>query len=94
MKNPHIGSNLDELLREDGIYEEVNAIALKRVLVRQFIRSMELQHISKAELARRMHTSRAQLDRLLDPDNAGVTLDTVARAAMALGHNMHVGLTI
>ena len=84
-KNPHIGSSFDEFLREDGALEQVEARARKRVLARQLERLMEAQQVTKAMLARRMGTSRSQLDRLLDPSNASVTLLTMTAAARALG---------
>jgi antitoxin HicB len=64
-----IGSSFDSFLKQDGIYEEVTARAVKRVLARQLRDLMKREEISKTELASRMHTSRAQLDRLLDPEN-------------------------
>ena len=87
-----IGSSFDDFLKEDGIYEEVTARAVKRVLARQLDALMRQQGLSKAALARRMRTSRAQLDRLLDPDNESVTLGTLARAAQAVGRQLHLEL--
>lgn len=87
-----IGSSLDDFLKEEGIYEEVSARAIKRVLARQLGALMVEQKITKAELARRMNTSRAQLDRLLDPQNESVTLSTLSRAAHAVGRNLRVEL--
>lgn len=86
------GSTLDDFLKEEGIYEEVSARAIKRVLARQLDALMVDQKITKAELARRMKTSRAQLDRLLDPQNESVTLATLTRAAHAVGRNLRVEL--
>ena len=87
-----IGSPFDDFLQEEGIYEEVSARAIKRVLARQLDALMVDQKITKAELARRMKTSRAQLDRLLDPQNESVTLATLTRAAHAVGRNLRVEL--
>lgn len=87
-----IGSPFDDFLKEEGIYEEVSARAIKRVLARQLDALMVDQKITKAELARRMKTSRAQLDRLLDPQNESVTLATLTRAAHAVGRNLRVEL--
>ena len=87
-----IGSSFDDFLKEEGIYEEVSARAIKRVLARQLDALMVDQKITKAELARRMKTSRAQLDRLLDPQNESVTLATLTRAAHAVGRNLRVEL--
>ncbi len=86
--NPHFGSSFDDWLKEQGIYEEVTAHAIKRVLAWQIEQAMKAQKISKAEMARRMHTSRTQLDRLLDPSNDKVQLDTVQRAATAVGRTL------
>ncbi len=86
--NPHFGSSFDDWLKEQGIYEEVTAHAIKRVLAWQIEQAMKAQKISKAEMARRMHTSRTQLDRLLDPNNDKVQLDTVQRAATAVGRTL------
>jgi DNA-binding Xre family transcriptional regulator len=91
-KKGSIGSSFDDFLKEDGIYEEVTARAIKRVLARQLDGLMEDQDITKTELARRMKTSRAQLDRLLDPENESVTLGTLARAAKAVGRQLRMEL--
>ena len=73
MKKKNIGSSFDSWLHEEGIYEEVSATAIKRVLARQLEAAMKQKRFSKAEMARRMHTSRAALNRLLDPDNDALT---------------------
>lgn len=91
-KTGRIGSSFDEFLKEEGIYEGVTARAIKRVLVRQLSELMRREDISKTELASRMKTSRAQLDRLLDPQNESVTLGTLARAAQAVGRNLRMEL--
>ena len=91
-KKGHIGSSFDDLLRKDGLYEEVTARAIKRVIARQLDALMEEKGLSKTELAKRMKTSRAQLDRLLDPDNESVTLGTLTRAAQAVGRNLRMEL--
>jgi hypothetical protein len=90
--NPHFGSSFDDWLKEQGIYEEVTTHAIKRVLAWQIEQAMKAEGISKAEMARRMHTSRTQLDRLLDPDNDKVQLDTVQRAAAAIGRTLKLEL--
>jgi antitoxin HicB len=87
-KTDHSGSSFDEFLEEDGIREEVEAVAIKRVLAWQLERAMREQQKTKRVMARQLHTSRSQLDRLLDPRNVSVTLDTVARAARALGKQL------
>jgi DNA-binding Xre family transcriptional regulator len=91
-KKGKIGSSFDDFLKEDGIYEEVTARAIKRVLVRQLDELMRREEISKTELASRMKTSRAQLDRLLDPENESVTLGTLTRAAQAVGRHLRMEL--
>jgi len=87
-----IGSSFDEFLKEEGIYEEVTARAIKRVIARQLDALMHDQGLTKSSLAKRMKTSRAQLDRLLDPDNESVTLGTLTRAAQAVGRQLRMEL--
>jgi antitoxin HicB len=86
------GSSFDDFLRDEGIYEEVTARAIKRVIARQLDALMKDQGLTKSTLAKRMKTSRAQLDRLLDPDNESVTLDTITRAAQAVGRQLRMEL--
>jgi antitoxin HicB len=90
--NPHRGSSLDELLAADGVLEQFQAAAIKNVIAWQIARAMEAQNLSKTDMATRMKTSRAQLDRLLDPDNGNVTLETLSRAAAILGRQVKVEL--
>jgi antitoxin HicB len=90
--NPHIGSAFSDFLREEGLYEEVSAHAIKRVLAWQIEQAMKAQGLTKVEMAKRMKTSRAQLDRLLDPNNDKVQLDTIQRAAAAVGRKLHLEL--
>ena len=90
--NPHAGSSFDDFLRTDGQYETVTAAALKRVVARQLSQAMADQQITKTDMARRLNTSRAQLDRLLDPKNTKVQLDTLQRAANAVGGSLEIGL--
>ena len=92
MKKKNIGSSFDSWLREEGIYEEVTAAAIKRVLARQIEQAMTEQQVSKAEMAKRMQTSRASLNRLLDPENASVTLITLQKAAEAVGRQLRLEL--
>jgi len=91
-KKGRVGSSFDDYLKEEGIYEEVTARAIKRVIARQLGAVMQDQRLTKSELAKRMKTSRAQLDRLLDPDNASVTLGTLTRAAHAVGRQLRMEL--
>lgn len=90
MENPHIGSSLESWLDEQGIRQEVTAVAIKEALAWQIADEMKKQGLAKAAMARKMGTSRAQLDRLLDPANGSVTLETLVRAATALGRNLRV----
>jgi len=90
--NPHIGESFDSFLRDEGIYDEVTATAIKRTLALQIEQVMAAQHISKSEMARRMKTSTTQLGRLLNPDNDRIQLDTLVRAASAVGKSLSVNL--
>lgn len=90
--NPHIGSSFDELLEEDNILDEVNSIALKRIFAWQIEQAMKENGLTKTEMASRMNTSRATIDRLLDPDNTSVTLNTIGRAARAVGKRLQLNL--
>lgn len=91
-QNKHIGSSLDDFLNEEGVLEETRAVALKETLAWQVKQAMEKDKITKVEMAKRMNTSRAALDRLLDPGNASVTLQTLARAARAIGRDLRIEL--
>jgi predicted XRE-type DNA-binding protein len=91
-RNKHIGSSLDDFLQEEGILEETRAIALKDAVAWQVEQAMKKDNISKVEMAKRMHTSRAQVDRLLAPGNASVTLQTLTRAARAIGRDLRIEL--
>jgi hypothetical protein len=91
-RNPHIGSSLEDFLKEEGLYEDATNHAVKRLLAWQVEQAMQEQGITKVEMARRMGTSRAHLDRLLDPDNDKVQLDTVQRAAAAIGRKVKLVL--
>lgn len=84
----HSGSSFDQFLEEEGIREEVEAAAIKRVLAWQFEQEMGRQQKTKQAMARELKTSRSQLDRLLDPQNTAVSLDTLARAARVLGKRL------
>ena len=92
MDPKHLGSSLDDFLAEEGILEQASARAQKRVLVWQIEQAMKKADISKAEMARRMNTSRSHLDRLLDPENDKIQLDTLHRAATAIGRNIKLEL--
>ena len=87
-----IGSRFDDLMKEMGDYEYVKSKAVKRVLAWQISEAMRRDGVTQAEMAKRMQTSRSQLDRLLDPDNDEVSVSTLARAAAALGREIRLEL--
>jgi hypothetical protein len=90
--NKHAGSSFDDFLEEQGVLDECSAVAAKRVLAWQLRQEMEKAHISKTEMARNMDTSRASLNRLLDPENVSVNLQTMERAARTLGKRLTIQL--
>ena len=90
--NRHSGSDFDDFLEAEGILEEVTSRAHKRLLALQLNEAMERSQITKAELARRLRTSRSQLDRLLDPENTAVTLESLERLALAVGSQLKIEL--
>ncbi len=92
-KVDHSGSTFDSFLEQEGIREEVEAVAIKRVLAWQLEQAMKNQQKTKQAMAKQLHTSRSQLDRLLDPRNVSVTLDTITRAARALGKRVIIRVT-
>ncbi len=92
MNEKHLGSSLDDFLTEEGRLAEAEAVASKRVLAFQIAQLMAEQQLSKAEMARRMSTSRAAVDRLLDFDTESATLATLEKAATALGRRLHIAL--
>ena len=90
MKNKHIGSSFDDFLKEEGIYEEATSHAIKRVIAWQLAEAMKAEKISKSEMARRMMTSRTQVEGFLDPENDSVQLDTIQKAAAIVGKRLIV----
>ena len=92
MNKTHIGSNFDEFLRDEQLLDAVEATAIKRVIAFQIVQEMKRRKLTKMEMASRMKTSRAALERLLDPTNPSVTLSTLERAASALGKKLKVEL--
>ena len=92
MNNQHIGSSFDDFLKEDGIYEEVNDIAIKRVIAYQLEQEMKAQNITKSKMAKLMNTSRAVVNRLLNPDNGSLTLHTLERATNVLGKRLNISI--
>ena len=93
MSDKYIGSNFNDFLVEEGILAETESVAVKRVIAFQIEQMMTEQKLSKTEMSRRMNTSRAALDRLLDPANRAVTLQTLDHAARALGKRLQISLT-
>jgi antitoxin HicB len=91
-ENLHLGSTFESWLDEAGIREEVTAAAIKAVIAAQITEEMKKRHISKAQMAKLMETSRAQVDRLLDPDNGSATIETLVRAARAVGRELRLEL--
>ena len=92
MSKKNLGNNFDDFLEDEGLLEEVTSVAVKRYIAYELARKMSEQNLSKAEMARRMETSRSALDRLLDPENPSVTLQTLHSATRALGGRLKVEL--
>ena len=91
-KNEQIGSSFEDFLKAEGNAGEVNAVAVKRILAWQLGQAMAKASISKNQMAKAMSTSRSQLDRILDPDNSRIQLDTVIKAARVLGRELRIEL--
>jgi len=91
-KQARVGQTFDDFLKQEGMQEEVHAAAIKRVIAWQLAEAMKARQISKSEMARRMCTSRSQLNRLLDPNVEAIELQTLVRAAHVLGRNLKVEL--
>ena len=92
MAKKNIGSSFDDFLKEEAMLEEVTAVAMKRVIAWQIAQEMKAQQLTKTALAKRMHTSRAALNRLLDENDSSLTLTTLASAAAALGKKVNLQL--
>lgn len=90
LNDKHIGSNFDDFLEKEGMLAEVEATAIKRVVALQLADLMQNENLSKTDMAKRMNTSRTAIDRLLDPQNESVTLQTLERAALALGKRLEI----
>jgi len=88
--NPHAGSNFDDFLLQNDLLSEVEKVALKRMVAYQIKNQMKKDLITVTEMAKRMNTSRSSVNRLLDPDNKSITLDTIGRAAKALGKKCRI----
>ena len=92
VRNRHRGSSFDSFLKEEGVFNQVQATAIKRAVAEAVEDGMAQVGLSKIQMARRMKTSRSQLDRVLDPDCTTVQLDTLIKAANAVGHELHISL--
>jgi antitoxin HicB len=92
MNKKYLGSNFDDYLRVERLFDEATATAYKRVIAYQIAQEMKRHQLTKTEMASRMKTSRAALERLLDPNNGSVTLSTLERAATVLGKTLRVEL--
>lgn len=92
MNNKHIGTDFSDFLKEDGIFEETNDIAIKRVIAYQLEQEMKAQNITKTRMAEMMNTSRAVVNRLLNPDNSSLTLSTLESATQVLGKRLNISI--
>lgn len=92
MSNKYIGSDFNDFLKEDGIYEETNDIAIKRIIAYQLEQEMQAQKVTKTKMAKMMNTSRAVVNRLLNPDNSSLTLHTLECATNALGKRLNISI--
>jgi antitoxin HicB len=90
--NHHIGSSFDEFLEKENLLTEANEIAIKRVIAWQLQQEIESKHLTKTSVAEAMGTSRAAVDRLLDPNNTSITLNTLSKAASILGKRIKIEL--
>jgi antitoxin HicB len=92
IKNPHFGSSLEDFLEAEGLLAEATEHAIKAVVAWQLKTSMEQQHLTKAALAKKLHTSRSQIERVLDPHNDNVSVSTLRKAAAAVGQKLELKL--
>lgn len=92
MNNENIGSNFDDFLQEEGLLSDATAVSVKRVIAFQLQQAMDAQHMTKTSLAKKMHTSRAALNRLLDDTDTSLTLTTLSNAANVLGQKIRIDL--
>lgn len=92
MQNPHSGSNFDDFLREEGLYERATETAILRVVAWRLKQEMKDQGITKVDMATRMNTSRSQLDRILMGEDENIGIETIGRAARAVGKKLVIDL--
>lgn len=93
MTNKHKGSSFDTFLESEALLDQVEAAAVKRIIALEIERSMKQGNISKKQMAETMRTSRAALDRLLDPTNTSVTLQSLVKVAHALGKRLQISFS-
>ena len=93
MNNEFLGSSVDDFMREEGIYEHCQAVAIKRVLAYQLLDYMNQNKLTKTAMANKLQTSRMGLNRLLNVENTSITLDTMIRAASVVGKNISIEFT-
>lgn len=93
MNNQFLGSSVDDFMREEGIYEHCQAVAIKRVLAYQLMDYMNQHKLTKTAMAAKLQTSRMGLDRLLNVENTSITLDTMMRAASVVGKKISIEMT-
>ncbi len=92
MDKKYVGSDFDDFLEEEGLLVETEAIALKNVFAWEIKKALKERHLTKVQAAKRMKTSRAAFDRILDPNNTSITLKSLERAAISLGKRIHIEL--
>ena len=92
MKRKHLGSRFEDFLAGEGMLEDCRATAIKFKIARELEKAISQRHLTKAEIARRLKTSRTGVDRLLDPDNTSITLNTMAKVAQLLGKRIEFAL--
>lgn len=92
MKKKHLGSKFEDFLADEGILEECRAAAIKFKIAHELAKAMNERNISKGEIAQRLKTSRTGVDRLLDPENTSITLNTMAKVAHLLGKRIEFAL--
>jgi antitoxin HicB len=90
--NPHVGASFESWLEREGIRKEVTAATIKAVIARQLVQEMRKKKITKKRMAELMKTSRAQVDRLLDPENSSATIESLQRAARIVGRELRMQL--
>lgn len=91
-KNTHIGSDFEDFLKEEGIFDEVEATAIKKILAAEIQKKLKEKHLTKTLMAKKLNTSRSSLDRMLNPFDIAITLKTIIRIVHALNMNIQLEL--